>query len=147
MIIDIKEKMKTLKYMLLALVLAAMTTTAEAKQVQAKHMYIFGFSASFNDSTLYLTDIQDVENAWYDSKTGFLLARDSYSYQLKEYLTEQKGLPNRICLVMYATTRKKAEKLYAKLKKKYTGKDGIIYGMQYLTADEFKFNVVDISTE
>ena len=139
--------MKTLKYVMLALVLAAMTTTAEAKQVRAKHMYIFGFSASFNDSTLYITDIQDVENAWYDSKTGFLLARDSYSYQLKEYLSEQKGLPHRVCLVMFATTRKKAEKLYEKLKKKYAGKDGIINGMQYLTADEFKFNAVDIATE
>ena len=139
--------MKTLKYIMLALVLAAMTTTAEAKQVQAKHMYMFGFSASFNDSTLYLTDIQDVENAWYDTKTGFLLARDNYSYQLKEYLAEQKGQPNRVCLVMFATTRKKAEKLYEKLKKKYIGKDGKIYGLQYLTANEFKFNAVDIATE
>jgi hypothetical protein len=48
---------------------------------------------------------------------------------------------------MFATTKKKAEKKYAKLKKKYTGKDGIIYGLEYLKADEFKFEVVDFSEE
>lgn len=131
---------------MLALVLATTATTAEAKKIQADHMYIFGFSASFNDSTLYITDIQDVNNAWYDTKTKFLIARDNYSYQLKDYLTGQ-GHSNRVCLVMFATTKKKAEKLYSKLKKKYTLKDGTTPGLQYLTTTDFKFTPVDIATE
>ena len=139
--------MKIFKFIVLALVLAVSATTAEAKRVQAPHMYIFGFSASFVDSTLYITDIQDVEGAWYDTKTGFLLARDSYSYQLKDYLAEKKGQPNRVCLVLFATTKKEAEKKYEKLKKKYAGRDGFIYGMQYLTVNDFKFNAVDMSEE
>jgi hypothetical protein len=138
--------MKTLKYLVLTLVLAATATTAEAKKIQAEHMYIFGFAASFNDSTIYITDIQDVKGAWYDTKSGFLLARDNYSYQLKEYLAEQKGQPNRVCLVMFATNKKKAEKKYLKLKKKYMNKDGVIPGVQYLTENDFKFNAVDMST-
>jgi len=139
--------MRALKYMVLALVLASVTTTAEAKQVQLKHMYIFGFSASFIDSTLYITDIQDVENVWYDTKTKFLMGRDHYSSQLNDFMVDKKGLSNRICLVMFATTKKKAEKLYNKLKKKYRSKDGIIYGLQYLKSDEFKFSAVDMSPD
>ena len=136
-----------MKYLMLALILAATATTAEAKHVRAEHMYIFGFSASFNDSTLYITDIQDVQGAWYDSKTKFLLARDSYSSQLKEFLAEKKGQNDRVCLVMYASTRKKAEKKYEALKKKYASKDGIIYGLEFLRSDEFQFNIVDMSEE
>lgn len=137
--------MKTLKYMVLTLVLATVAITAAAKQVQKEHMYMFGFSASFVDSTLYLTDIQDVEGAWYDTKEKALLGRDSYSTQLKEYMAEKMGLHNRVCLIIFATTKKKAEKKLMKLKKKYTSKDGIIHGMRYLTVADFKFEPVDMS--
>ena len=141
------KTLKTLKYMVLTLVLAATATTAAAKQVQKDHMYMFGFSASFVDSTLYLTDIQDVEGAWYDTKADALLGRDSYSSQLKDYMADKMGLPNRVCLVIFATTKKKAEKKLLKLKKKYMSRDGIIHGMQYLTAADFKFELVDMSEE
>lgn len=134
--------MKTIKYILLILVLTVTATKAEAKIVVTEHMYIFGFSASFNDSTLYITDIQDVQGASYDTKKEFLLGRENYSSQLKEFLAEKKGQPNRVCMVLFATTKKKAEKKYQKLKKKYTGKDGIAYGLHYLSSDEFKFEVI-----
>jgi len=136
---------KLFKFIVLALLLAATTTTAEAKRVKVPHVYMFGFSASFIDSTLYITDIQDVENVWYDTKNDFLLARDSYSSQLKEYVSEKKGQANRVCLVMFATSKKKAEKKYEKLKKKYADRNGVIAGLQYLTSSDFKFNAVDMS--
>lgn len=139
--------MKTLKYIVLTLVLAAMSTTAEAKMVCTEHMYMFGLAASFSDSTLYLTDIQDVVGAWYDTKDRALLARDSYSTQLKEYLSDKMGQPNRVCLVIFATTLKKAEKKYMKLKKKYMLKDGTLPGMRYLTAADFKFQAVDVTEQ
>ena len=139
--------MKTMKFIVLALLVAATVTTAEAKQVKAPHMYIFGFAASFVDTTLYMTDIQDVECAWYDTKEEALLGRDSYSYQLKEFLSEKKGQPNRVCLVIFSTDKKKAEKKYEKLKKKYMSKDGSIPGMQYLTVADFKFEPVEITEE
>ena len=131
----------------MALVLAATATTAEAKQVRLPHMYMFGFSASFVDSTLYLTDVQDVEGAWYDTKDKALLERDNYANQLKDYMKENLGQSNRVCLVIFATTKKKAEKKYLKLKKKYMSRDGIIHGMKYLTAADFKFTPIDISEE
>ena len=138
---------KTLKYIVMALVLAVTATTAEAKQVRLPHMYMFGFSASFVDSTLYLTDVQDVEGAWYDTKDKALLERDNYANQLKDYMKENLGQSNRVCLVIFATTKKKAEKKYLKLKKKYMSRDGIIHGMKYLTAADFKFTPIDISEE
>ena len=137
----------TLKYIVMALVLAVTATTAEAKQVRLPHMYMFGFSASFVDSTLYLTDVQDVEGAWYDTKDKALLERDNYANQLKDYMKENLGQSNRVCLVIFATTKKKAEKKYLKLKKKYMSRDGIIHGMKYLTAADFKFTPIDISEE
>ena len=137
--------MKFMKYIVLSLVLAAMSTKAEAKIIVAEHMYMFGFSASFTDSTLYITDIQDVPGASYDTKSKFLLGRDVYSTQLKEFLTEKKDQPNRVCIVMFATTKKEAEKKYQKFKKKYAGKNGVIRGMQYLTVDEFKFEAPEMS--
>ncbi|MBR2115240.1 MAG: hypothetical protein IJ929_11340 [Prevotella sp.] len=138
---------KTLKLFVLTLVLAAMATTVEAKRVKTSHMYMFGFAASFVDSTLYLTDVQDVQGAWYDTKDKCLMLRDSYSDQLKEYMKEKMGQPNRVCLVIFAKTKKKAEKKYQKLKKKYMSKDGIIHGMKYLTAADFKFTAIDASEE
>ena len=110
--------MKKMKYLVLVALFAAMSTKAEAKHVLLEHMYMFGFSASFVDSTLYLTDIQDVEGVWYDTKAKAMLGRDSYSDQLKEYMKDKMGQPNRVCLVLYATTKKQAEKKYQKLKKK-----------------------------
>ena len=140
--------MKTLKYVLLILTLTVAATKAEAKIVIAEHMYMFGFSASFTDSTLYITDIQDVQGVSYESKTKFLFGRDSYSNQLKEFLAEKKGQPNRVCIVFFEVNKKKAEKKYQKLKKKYTGKDGVVYGLQYLSSDEFTFTpIVDDDSE
>lgn len=134
--------MKLFKCMLLVLTLTA--TKAEAKIVVTEHMYMFGFSASFNDSILYITDIQDVPGASYDTKTKFLMGREHYSSQLKEFLSEKKGQSDRICLVIFATTKKKAEKKYQNLKKKYAGKNGFIYGLQHLKSDEFKFEAVEV---
>ena len=139
--------MEELKYLVLALVLAATVTTAEAKRVKTSHMYMFGFAASFVDSTLYLTDIQDVEGAWYDTKEKALLERDNYSNQLKDYMKDTMGQTNRVCLVLFAKKKKEAEKKYLKLKKKYMSKDGIIHGMRYLTVSDFKFTAIDASEE
>ena len=79
--------MKYLKYIVLTL-LVCVAMGAEAKTIKARHMYVFGFAASFKDSVVYMTEIQDVQGAMYDTKTKFLLGRDSYSDQLKTYFRE-----------------------------------------------------------
>ena len=136
--------MKTLKYILFALLLAGTAMETSAKKVKTKSMFMFGFSASFKDSTVYITDIQNVEGAWYDTKTKFLLGRDSYSYQLKQHMTDQMSQPNRVCMVFYATNKKKAEKQYLKLKKKYVDKAKGSFDVRYLSQSDFKFEAVDV---
>ena len=120
---------------------------AEAKRVQAPHMYMFGFAASFKDSVVYMTEIQDVQKVWYDKKTKFLLGRDIYSSQLQEHFKEKMQMPDRVCVVVFAKSLKKAEKKYLKLRKKYIGdaKHPSTYEVRYITTQDFKFEPVDLS--
>lgn len=145
--------MKFIKYITLTLLLTVgFATVSQAKNMKAAHLYMFGFSASFSDSTVYVTDIQDVEGAWIDSKTNFLLGRDNYSYQLKEYMADKMQMPNRVCMVFYATSKAKAEKKLMKLMKKYVPnpkkkKNLKPYEVHYLNAQDFKFSPIDMSEE
>lgn len=106
----------------LALVSAAATLllslSVSAKQ-EMKKAYIFGFASSFNDSTVYFTDIQEIDSAWFTTKNKFLVNRESYSAQLRDYLSAQ-GESNRTCIVTYATDQKKATKKWNKLRNRYT---------------------------
>ena len=90
-----------------------------------------------------------LDSAWIDSKTKFLLERDSYSAQLKDYLTNATSDPHRTCMVVFSTDKAKAEKKYMKLKNNYTVKananDG--YDVKYLSEKDFKFSLIDISEE
>ena len=138
--------MKFFKYILLALLLAgALPQEMEAKRIKVPKMFMFGFSASFQDSIIYMTDVQEVEGAWYETKSKFLLGRQHYSYQLKDFLANTRQQPNRVCVVMFALTRKEAEKKFIKLRKEYTVKAKGKYDVRYLTTTDFKFQPVDMS--
>lgn len=138
--------MKIFKYILFALLLAgALPQEMEAKRIKVPKMFMFGFSASFQDSIIYMTDVQEVEGAWYETKSKFLLGRQHYSYQLKDFLANTRQQPNRVCVVMFALTRKEAEKKFIKLRKEYTVKAKGKYDVRYLTTTDFKFQPVDMS--
>ena len=134
--------MKILKFILLSVALVT-ALSVEGKTLKTSHLYMFGFSASFKDSVIYITDIQDIQGACINSKGHFLLGRDEYSRQLNTYLTDQMQQSGRICMVMFSPKKKKAEKQYQKLMKKY--KRG--YEVRYLSSPAFQFTVVDISPE
>ena len=120
-----------------------LTVEASAKIEMKDNIYMFGFSASFKDSIVYTTDIQNVEGLWIDTKNNFLLNRDEYSHQLKVYLTEKLQQQNRICMVFFYDKKKKAEKEFLKLMKKY--KKG--YEVRHVSAAEFKFEPIDMSPD
>lgn len=122
---------------------------ANAKRQQVPKMYIFGFAASFNDTIVHFTNIQAVDSAWIDSKTKFLQARDSYSYQLREFLSQKMQMPHRTCTVFYNQKREKLEKSLAKMKKLYSlGKDGLKHNdVRYIADDEFRFQTVALDPE
>ena len=91
--------------------------TAQAKNEMRK-AYVFGFASSFNDSTVYITDIQELDSVWFTSKHHFLVSRENYSYQLRDYLTSI-GEQHRTCMVEYNTDPKKLEKVWNKLYSRY----------------------------
>lgn len=141
--------MKYFKYLLTAVLLAAVTSFSglSAKEKIVPKVYMFGFSASFNDSIVYFTDVQTVNNAWIDTKEKFLLGRESYSHQLKDYLAGTMKQPYRTCIVIYAQKRKDVEKKYMKLKKKYTARNKDKYDVKYINSSEFNFKTVNMSSE
>ena len=93
--------MKSFKYILTAAIFlsaVAATTGVSAKSKMVPRIYMFGFSASFTDSIVYFTNVQAVDSAWVESKGNYLLGRDNYSYQLKNYFTDMQNMPNRTCV-------------------------------------------------
>lgn len=97
------------------------SSMANAAKNDPKTAYIFGFASSFNDSTVYITGVQQVDSAYFVGRANFLVSRDNYSFQLRDYL-EQQGAGYRTCTVIYDINKKKAEKKWLKLYSKYTRK-------------------------
>lgn len=141
--------MKPLNYAIAAtsLFLALAATNVAAKGKMMPKVYMYGFSASFNDSIVYFTDVVEVDSAWLDTKTDFLLGRERYSLQLKNYLSGSLGQPNRTCIVMFNTNRNKVEEDYTKMRKLYSDKTKNLYDVRNIASTDFTFHPVDISEE
>lgn len=121
-------------------------TTMEAKKVQVPKMYMFGMAASFNDTIVYFTNVQELDSAWIEKKNKFLQARQLYSYQLRDYLASAKQMPHRTCIVFAYKSKKKAEKKYLKMRQLYmpSKKQRQGYDIRLLGNDDFKFKVIDL---
>lgn len=116
-----EKEMKITKIALASIALACFSSLSASAENEVKTAYIFGFASSFNDSTVYFTDVQKVDSAYFTRKNKFLVSRENYSYQLRDYL-EQKGAGNRTCIVMFDFNQKKAEKKWNKLYARYVQK-------------------------
>ena len=132
---------------LVSVLLLGLCLSTQAKSKTTK-IYVFGFAASFNDSTVYFTDIQYIDQAQLTGKGNFLAGRNSYSNQLRDYLAGQ-GMEHRTCIVSYAKKQKDAQKKYDKMMSRYLkGKKGaVIYNVKRLDADKFHFQPVTVNEE
>ena len=140
--------MKLIRKIALAIVLmAASTTHLQAQIVKVPQAYMFGFVASFNDSTVYFTNIQQVDSVWVTKKKKMLSGRNNYSYQLREYFAQKRDQPNRTCVVVANVNRKKLEKKYTKMKNKYLVKSKKPYDVRTIADSDFKFTPVNMSEE
>ena len=101
---------------IMALMVFAISLQAKGEM---KTIYMYGFAASFNDSTVYFTDVHRVDSAWIDSKTKFLMSRENYSAQLSSYL-EKLGEKNMVCVASFAKKEKKARKKLQKMVARYS---------------------------
>ena len=66
-------------------VMAVMLFSAFTMKGKEKPVYMFGVGASFKDSVVYFTEVQVVDSVQLDHD-GFLPHRESYAYQMKNYL-------------------------------------------------------------
>ena len=98
---------------------------------------MFGFSASFNDSLVYITDIQGVDSVEIEPKTDFLVGRTAYGNQLQFYLADYKERPNTTCVVFFDKKEDQLRKKYNKILKRYKNSKETI--LKNLTRDEFSF--------
>ena len=128
----------------LTMLLALSYSAAQAKNVVEKKAYMFGFSASFNDSIVYFTDIQEVDSVWLSSKKKMLAGRSNYAYQLRNYCAQSLGQSNRTVVIISATKRKQVEKKLIKMKKLYMGKNTGKYDVRFISAPDFKFRPVNM---
>ena len=101
-----------------------------------ERLYVYGIATSFNDSTVYITEIQQLDSAWVDAKTDFLYSRNNYSYQLREHL-KAHGCATPTCVTVFAKTRKQIEKKYMATKKRYATKGR--YNVHSITTHDFAY--------
>lgn len=118
---------------------AVFMATGVWASLKPKTIYVYGFAASFNDSTVYFTDVQQVDSAYIDSKTKFLYGRETYSSQLRDFL-EKSGFKNATCTTSFSTSKKETEKKYLALRKRYL--EGGNYNIHYLAEKDFHYRAI-----
>lgn len=140
--------MNRLKHTLLLaiLLMASASMPASAKNYVVPKAYMFGFIASFNDSIVFFTDVQEVDSVWYqDRKKKILAGRSNSSHQLREFFATNFNLQKRTCVVVCGLKRKDVEKKYQKMVKQYTaGKNANKYDVHYINVSEFKFDTFNM---
>lgn len=141
--------MKSVKCILtVALLVSAFAVTGvSAKRKMVPRVYMFGLSASFTDSIVYFTNIQPVDSAWIETKKNFLLGRDNYSYQLRDYFANEQQMPHRTCIVISGEKRKDVEKKLLKLRRMYTVKAKGMYDVRTLGDSDFKFKAINMDIQ
>lgn len=121
-----------------ALQLSAFAAPKEkkAKSEEPKRVYMYGVAVNFNDSTVYLTDVQHLDSVVINPD-GSLQNYVGYSLQLKVYLEGTLGETYQTCAVIYSDKKKKLEKRFMNMRKRYqTDKDKIL---KQIGTDAFTF--------
>ncbi len=126
-----------MKKLLLLFCLTLCLTKAEAQRPEQRCVYMFGFAASFVDSTAYITDIQAIDSAYIFKKNGFLADRSLYSMQLSQYLQTAMHKEYMTCAIFFSEKKSKLEKTFLKVRKKYSNDPGVL--LTPLGKDVFTF--------
>ena len=121
-----------------ALTLSATAAPKEKKEkvAEPQRVYMYGMSVNHHDSTVYITDVQDLDDIIINTD-GSLQNYAGYSMQLKVYLEGTLGNVNQTCAVVYSYKKKKLEKRFIKTKKKFlANKDQVL---RQIGTDTFTF--------
>ena len=128
--------MKLRHLFIIAVLMLGCVSSIYAKGYKSAKVYMFGFAASFNDSTVYLTDIQQVNVYLVNNRTHFLA-----NYQLRDYLQANSIEAHPTCITLFAENEKSAMKKYQSLKKRYM-KSKNKYFIKDITSGQFVYKTV-----
>ncbi len=123
---------------ILGLLACLVVAHAFAVKPRQTKVYMFGFGVSFLDSVAYVTDMQLVDSVTIDDHTKFLQARALYGIQLQTYLKDSIHKENVTCVVYFNEKKKKVERLYSKICKKYRANPSLQFSI--LNTDVFRFH-------
>ena len=115
------NKLKFILASMLGIVLLSSFTAPKEKAEKSeepKRIYLYGVSIDFNDSLVYMTDVQSLDSVLI-LKDGSLQNYASYSQQLRIFLEGSQNESNQTCAVIYSDNKKKLEKRYVKMRKRY----------------------------
>ena len=138
--------MRLRQLLIVTALLVGCVINGNAKGYRPAKIYMFGFAASFNDSTVYLTDIKTVNAYLVNNRTKFLANREDYSYQLRNYLQSNGLEAYPTCITMFAENEKDATKKYLKLKERYE-KSKKKYSIKSLKDSQFKYTPVELDQQ
>lgn len=110
----------------------------ELVYVPAKQMFVYGVVYSLTDSVVYITDVEQVENAYTQKGNHFIYARNEYSAQLENYM-KSANIEHPTVVTMYEESRSALEKKYTKMKARLQ-KDG--YLVKNVSSVDFKYKGV-----
>lgn len=110
---------------------------------EAGTLFLFGVALNPTDSVVYITDELLIENTQVYKKSKFLVNRDDYSYQLRDYMTSQ-GIRNRTCSITYAKSINALDKKYKKQVARFQKRG---YLIQHVDQGVFRFKTVRTEEE
>lgn len=105
--------------------------------MQSKAHHVFGVVYSFADSTAYISELQTLAVPTYAN--GQVAVQDVLSERFKHYVMQTYGVTHAVSAFFAAPTKAKAEKLWLKVRKQYTPKNGAPK-WQAVTLEHFRFN-------
>lgn len=110
------------RFLTFFIVLVVSTAAMLAKNDKKDVVYIFGASISFSDSTVYFTEIQEIEGV--KLAKGLLPHRHMYAYELKDYMNFKEDMPGRTSVIFFSEKRSSLEKKEAKVKRRLVEREG-----------------------
>ena len=112
---------------------------AKKLNVKQKQLYMVGVAVSMIDSAVFITDMHLVKDVTVAKKKKFLMDRQLYSLQLRQYLEETyKGGGPFVPAVYFSPNRKKMERKYLSLHKHYSrGKE---FRIVLVDQSQFRFH-------
>lgn len=108
-------------------------------ETYATPLYMFGVSAQFGDTVVYVTELQKIEDAHLTRKYDYLAGRADYSYQLASHLADNYGAKDQTSSVFFDKNVKKLMKRYSKVMNRYL-KDNSVR-VTIIGLDQFKYKV------